>query len=152
MRLDVSRLRHTVATERSDWVGYVRSFAAEFGERPNRAEVLRAIVRRHGNEVGDATDHHLRLMPVFEMIATLVHSSLRTRDGYDPTTERRQGDTFDINLLYVLSHPETVVVTTDGPFVRRLAQTNATQRDRVLDIEQFNEHLRNATLGTIIGT
>ncbi len=150
VRVDSSRLAATVQRERSNWIDYVESFASELDENASRADVLQAVISRHGSEPSDSPDHLDRLSPVFEMIATLVHSSLRRRGGYNPTSERRQGDTFDINLLYVLGHQEAVIVTTDRPFVSRLSQTGVSRSNRVMNIEQCNDHLRNGTLTSII--
>lgn len=149
--VDEPALRATLAGNRDGWIGYVRSFGGRTGADASRLAILNEVVRRHGEEGADAADHRERLMPVFEMIAILVEASLQTRmPPYNPESRRRRGDTFDINLLYVLAHPEAVVVTADGPFAERLRQTGLLQAGRVILIEELTDRLRAGTLESLV--
>jgi hypothetical protein len=147
--VDEPRLRQTIAETRNGWIGYVQSFSGRSGIDASRQAILNEIIRRHGQEDGDATDQQQRLMPVFNMIAILVESSLRSRTPYNPELRRRRGDTFDITLLYVLAHPEALIVTADGPFIERLRQTRLPDAARVLSIEELNERLQGGTLDEV---
>jgi hypothetical protein len=55
-----------------------------------------------------------------------------------------------MNLLYVLAHPRTIVVTTDGAFVNRLHQTHLPEALRVQLVDEFNDRLRAKTLAPLV--
>jgi hypothetical protein len=102
-----------------------------------------------GSAPGDVPDLGEKLDGAAKMIARFVAMSLARREPYNPETESRRGDAFDLNLLFYLPLP-AFIVTGDKRFVRGLRATNSPQARQVLTIEEFNDHLRNGTFASLV--
>jgi hypothetical protein len=103
-----------------------------------------------GNDPLDAPGIAEKLDAASRMIARFVARSLPSKmPSYNPQTEKRRGDTFDLNLLFYVPLP-AVIVTGDTRFVRGLRETDASHARQVLTIDEFNTNLREGSLAFLI--
>jgi hypothetical protein len=69
--------------------------------------------------------------------------------SYNPLSDKRRGDAFDLDLLYYIPLP-AIIVTGDKRFARGLKQTDAPHGRQVLTIEEFNRHLAENSLVSLV--
>ncbi|MGA7500832.1 MAG: DUF2934 domain-containing protein [Isosphaeraceae bacterium] len=154
IRLDYQRLKQTIAGERQDWIDYIRKMRAELPTRGIAAtdeRALAALMRADfGNDPLDAPGLGEKLDAASRMMARFVARSLPSKmPAYNPESEKRRGDAFDVNLLFYVPLP-AVIVTGDGRFVRGLRETGAPHARQVLTIEEFNAELSKGSLTSLV--
>jgi hypothetical protein len=128
---------------RRDWIEYIesiRKLANEQGwSRVTDEGILKLMNSRLGTEPGDPPDLAQRLDSVSRMIANFVCTALND-PNFNPQSEKRRGEAFDIDLLFAIPLP-AIVVTADGVFVRRLRRTESPHAKQVCEIDEFNQRL-----------
>ncbi len=153
IRLDAQTLREIIATQRQEWIDFIRRMQTDLPSRGITGadeETIREVMRSDfGSDPSDAPGVAEKLDVVCRMIASFVACSLRAKTAYNPESEKRRGDTFDLNLLFYVPLP-AVIVTGDGRFVRALKQTDAPHARQVLTIDEFNTGLDNGTLAALV--
>lgn len=132
---------------RSSFAEVIEDLVDHFSDKKVSAEEVAAFLLPHMEHVTVATHVALKKLNLFlEAIAQLVTLGLKTQRAYDPRAAKRQGDTFDILLLTLLSCP-AIVVTADKPFLNRIQSLASPQKYQVLSVDEFNKCLQaeNAT-------
>lgn len=94
-------------------------------------------------EASQKLDLFLRVFAQFVQLAANVGSP------YDPRSDKRRGDAFDIMMLPTLSVP-TIVVTADQVFLNRISSLNSPQKSQVISVEEFNDRVRAGSLHTLL--
>jgi hypothetical protein len=153
IRLNKDTLDRTIKQERKDWIDYVKKMQDELPEQglgaKSEDKILDLMRTNFGTNPLDAPGIADKLDGVSRMIARFVSLSLAKREPYNPQSEGRRGDTFDLNLLFYLPLP-SVIVSGDKRFVRGLRGTDAPQARQVILIEEFNAHLAAGTLPSLV--
>ncbi len=153
IRLHFDNLEQAIKEQRKDWIDYLRKMQGELPEHGLGARsedaILTLMRSNFGTDPLDAPGVAEKLDAVSRMIARFVAMSLAKREPYNPESEGRRGDTFDLNLLFYLPLP-AVIVSGDKRFVRGLRGTGAPHARQVLMIDEFNAHLANDTLGSLV--
>jgi hypothetical protein len=153
IRLDQSELQKTLGEQRRDWIDYVRKMedelsAAGITDR-DEEKIYQKMYADFDTTPLDIPHAAVRLTSINRMIARFLALALKTRAAYNPETDSRRGDTFDLNLLFYLLLP-AIIVTGDGRFVRGLRSAAGSNAQRVLLIDEFNRHLTNNTLASLV--
>jgi hypothetical protein len=153
--LDAKRPGSVNTGRRISWMEYIekmQDMLPPYNIRYNgecEKKVLALMKQGLGTQPGDPPDLAQMLDPVARMIARLVCESLNPKTPYNPRTEDRKGDAFDISLLFYISLP-TVICTADKKFVNRLAATKAPNAQQVMTVEDFNTSVAAGTLAEAI--
>lgn len=125
------------------------AFASLGVKRATEADILALMKVNRGTYPGDPPDLGDKLDSVARMIACLVSQPLKKNDPYNPDTEKRRGDAFDISLhFYVPLH--CVICTADQKFVNRLRNTGAPNARQVVSVQEFNELVRSGGVGPLV--
>lgn len=152
IKLELPKLDAATVHERKSWSDYIHDMQARVNrlgiKRVDESTLLALMKTNSGTYPGDPPDMGEKLDAVGRMIARFVAISLE-KDGYNPDTTRRRGDTFDISLLFYVPLP-CVICTADERFVNRLRGTNALHSRQVITIPEFNEHVARGTVGTLV--
>ncbi len=153
IKLQVPDLTSTTSGERQSWIDYIhriQSLAPTLGVSTlNEASILALMKSRPEAYPGDPPDFHERLDAVSRMIARLVAGSLKRRTPYNPTTEKRRGDAFDISLLFYVPLP-SVICTADQKFVNRLRDTASPHAQQVVTVEELNDIMKRNEVWTLV--
>jgi hypothetical protein len=148
IRLDLQALNDTIRRERDSWITYIRKMQGDLPvaglSSRSEEEIFALMMTNLGTDPEDVPGLGKKIGGAARMIARFVAMSLARREPYNPDTEDRKGDAFDLNLLFYLPLP-AFVVTGDKRFARGLRATNSPQARQVLTIEEFNDHLLNGT-------
>jgi len=153
IKLELSKLQMVSTTERDSWKNYIRHIQAllpSLGmKRGTEADILSLMKMNQGTYPGDPPDLGDKLDSVARMIARLVSQALKTKDAYNPDTDKRRGDAFDLSLLFYVPLP-SVICTADEKFVNRLRDTGAPHSCQVVSVDEFNQCVKNGTVGTLV--
>jgi hypothetical protein len=151
--LNTTQLKNSLNEGRQSWIDFIvemqrlhRNGEADFSTLPKIEAYLRSGL---GSESTDAPDLATRLEPVTRLQAHFAHMAINQSPPYDPSKENRRGDLFDWALLFTLPLP-SVIVTSDGKFIKRLRATKATDALQIVSVEEFNDHARKDTLESLI--
>lgn len=149
---DAKRLSDAMNERRKQWINYIedmRKLATSEGwRRPTEDFILEKMTSRRGKEPNDPVDLNAKLDAVSRMIASFVCLAINNPD-YNPSSDKRRGETFDVDQLFAIALP-AVIVTADEPFWSRIRKSNAPHAKQVCLIDEFNEHVRNGTLSTLV--
>jgi hypothetical protein len=151
IKLDLETLANVNSGERQSWIDYIEKMrkmlvSVDLG-RHDEERVYDMIRSDHGSQPDDSPEMSRKLDSVNRMIAKLVVLSLQANQPYNPNTQRRRGDAFDIKLLFHVPLP-AVICTADQRFVNRLRDTKALGSQQVVTVDEFNRHVRNGTLSS----
>jgi len=153
IKLELPKLQAAGTSERDSWKGYIRhiqTLLPSLGvNQASEAEILALMKMNQGTYPGDSPDLGDKLDSVARMIARLVSQALKKKDPYNPDTEKRRGDAFDISLLFYVPLP-SVICTADEKFVNRLRDTGAPHARQVVSVEEFNELVRSGGVGPLV--
>ena len=154
IRLDTRALKDSIAGQRQEWIDYIRRMQAELPSHGFTAkdedDIHKIMLSNFGSDPSDAPGVAMKLDAASRMIARFVARSLPSKlAAYNPESEKRRGDTFDLNLLFYVPLP-AVIVTGDARFVRGLRETDTPHGRQVVTIEEFNMHLGSGTLGDLV--
>ena len=151
--IDPAHIKSTLDNERQTWIDFIvemqtlhRDGKADFSTLPKIEAFLRAGL---GSAPTDVPDLATRLDAVTRLQAHFVHMAINQSPPFDPSTVKRRGDLFDWALLFALPLP-SVIVTSDGKFIKRLRATKATDTIQIVSVEEFNDHARKDTLESLI--
>lgn len=140
------RLRRLAIMEREKWQCYIcgiQSLLPELGyEHPTPEVILELMRKGQGTGPDDPLDLSERLDVSNQMIAYLVSDALKKKEPYNPRSNRKWGDAFDIPLLFYVPLP-CVICTADTEFVRRLNRVEAPRARQVVSVECFNKLVRH---------
>lgn len=153
IKLELPKLQSAGAAERDSWKNYIRhiqTLLPSLGvKQASEADILALMKMNQGTYPGDPVDLGDKLDSVSRMIARLVSQALKKKGPYNPDTDKRRGDTFDISLLFYIPLP-SVICTADEKFVNRLRSTGAPHARQVVSVEEFNELVRAGSVGTLV--
>jgi Protein of unknown function (DUF2934) len=153
-KIKLPKLQAAGSAERESWKKYIRrvqTLLAPFGiKQATEADILALMKMNQGTCPGDPPDLGDKLDSVARMIACLVAQALKTSDSYNPDSEKRRGDAFDISLLFYVPLP-SVICTADEKFVNRLRDTGAPHARQVVSVEEFNEIVKRRGVETLVG-
>ena len=153
IKLELPKLHSTATAEREAWKNYIHHIQTLLPllgvPQPSEADILALMKMNQGKYPGDPPDLGDKLDSVGRMIARLVSQSLKTKSPYNPDTEKRRGDAFDISLLFYVPLP-SVICTADEKFVNRLRNTGAPHSRQVVSIEEFNDVVRHGDVGSLV--
>ena len=153
IKVDFSRVRGELDKERGRWSGYVERKRDEFRTKGIKTgdydRILAEITADFGAQPTDPPEFAEKVDAVSRMVARFLALALPKRDAYNPKSDKRRGDVFDLSLLYAVPLP-AVICTSDGPFVERLRQCNAPHVKQVVTVEEFNGHVRADTLDALL--
>jgi len=153
IKVDFSHVRCELDKERGRWSKYVERKRDEFREKGITSgdydRILAEITADFGAQPTDPPDFAKKADAVSRMVAKFLALALPKRDAYNPASDKRRGDVFDVSLLYAIPLP-AVICTGDGPFVERLRQCNAPHAKQVVTVEEFNGHVRADTLDGLV--
>lgn len=154
IRADAHHVATTMQAERDSWINYINRMQGLLTGLPTGRQNFQAIVALMRSDLGarpdDPPDLADKLDAITRMIATLVDMSLHPKTPYNPASVGRRGDAFDSCHLFAIPLP-AIICTADRPFVNRLRATQAPQSNQVLTVEEFNTHVTNDTLESILG-
>jgi hypothetical protein len=124
IRLDATHLRNVIAGQRQEWIDYIQKMQKELPERGFTAKDEDAILDLMRSDFGsdplDAPGIAEKLDAASRMLTRFVARSLPSKmPSYNPLSEKRRGDAFDLDLLYYIPLP-AIIVTGDGRFARGL--------------------------------
>ena len=153
IKLELPKLQATGTAQRDSWRNYIhhiQSLLPSLGvTRATEADILALMKMSQGTYPGDPPDLGDKLDSVARMIARLVSQSLKKKDPYNPDTDKRRGDAFDISLLFYVPLP-SVICTADEKFVNRLRDTGAPHARQVVSINELNDIVRGNRAGTLV--
>ncbi|MBV9421208.1 MAG: hypothetical protein JO348_15680, partial [Alphaproteobacteria bacterium] len=150
IRMNVKKLYEALASERQRWIDYIDKMKTLLPkDQANEATILKMMQQNFGNEPFNSPGIAEKLDAVSRLIARFVFMAVAGKLPYDPTTRKRRGDAFDINLLFYVPLP-AVIVTNDNPLVENLKMTKAPTARQLLTIEEFNGHLQDGTLAGLV--
>ncbi len=138
---------------RRDWISYIDRLRSEIqaGQiTASSAQDLKKLMDQDfGTRAEDPPDMAKKLDGVTSLIAQFIHLSLQKRDPYNPSSKKRRGDVFDLCLLYALPVP-VIIVTGDEKFLSRLRMTQAPSAQQVISVPEFNSHVKQDTLESLL--
>ena len=108
--------------------------------------ICRALV---GFGETDPPDLAERIDGFLRIFAHFIYMALKNRTPYNPSSENRRGDSFDMLLLLALPLP-AIIVTAENSLPNRLKETKAIDARQVVTVDEFNEHVRNDTLEELL--
>ena len=153
IKLELPKLQAAGTGERDSWKNYIhhiQTLLPSLGiKQATEADILALMKMNQGTYPGDPPDLGDKLDSVARMIARLVAQALKKKDPYNPDTERRRGDAFDISLLFYVPLP-CVICTADEKFVNRLRDTGAQNARQVVSVDEFNELVRTNSVGPLV--
>ena len=153
IKLELPKLQAAGTAERDSWRDYIHHIQALLPclgvAGATEGDILAMMKMNQGTYPGDPPDLGDRLDSVARMIARLVSQSLKKKDAYNPDTEKRRGDAFDISLLFYVPLP-SVICTADEKFVNRLHDTGAPHARQVVSVNEFNDLVRRGCVGTLV--
>lgn len=153
IKLEIPKLQAAAKAERESWINYIhhiQSLLPSLGlKNVGEADILALMKSNQGTYPGDPPDLGDKLDSVARMIALLVAQALKTKAPYNPDTEKRRGDAFDISLLFYVPLP-CVICTADKKFVNRLRDTGAPHARQVVSVDEFNKHVKEGSVGTLV--
>jgi hypothetical protein len=153
IKLELSKLQTVSAAERDSWRDYIRhiqTLLPSLGvKNATESDILSLMKMNQGTYPGDPPDLGDKLDSAARMIARLVSQAVKTKGAYNPDADKRRGDAFDISLLFYVPLP-SVICTADERFVNRLKDTGAPHSCQVVSVDEFNECVRNGTVGTLL--
>ena len=133
-----------------EYIQHIQSLLPSLGETEITEEgILAQMKKNQGTYPGDPPDLGDKLDSAARMIARLVSQALKKRDPYNPFTDKRRGDAFDISLLFYIPLP-SVICTADEKFVNRLRDTGAFHACQVVTINELNELVRLNGVGALV--
>ena len=139
-KLDPEELKKMCKQERKDWIEHVHKMQIKIWEEglvnPSEDEILQ--LGRGESHPGDPHDYNKKTDAIDRAIAQMVKLSLKRSSPYNPSGDKRKGDTFDIQLLFAIPLP-VVICTSDEKFVNRLRSTNTTFSNQVVTIDELNQ-------------
>lgn len=153
IRLQLPNLTTTGSQQRQSWMDYIdhiQTLAPQLGFTSLDEASLLALMKSNPNAYpSDPPDFGDRLDAVSRMIARLVSQALKSKDAYNPTSEKRRGDALDISLLFYVPLPG-VICTADEKFVNRLRDTDAPHAKQVVAVEELNDLIRNNAVASLV--
>lgn len=153
IRLQVPSLTSTGSHQRQSWIDYIAKIGTLTPQLgfPNLDESsIVALMKSNPNAYpGDPPDFGDRLDAVSRMIARLVSQSLKKNTPYNPSSDKRRGDAFDISLLFYVPLP-SVICTADERFVNRLRDTGTPHARQVVTVDELNNLMRNNQVATLV--
>jgi hypothetical protein len=155
IKLDPKTLETVNAGERQSWIDHIekmQKLLSSLRVGTNDEEKVYNMMRSNqGTQPLDPPGMAEKLDSVNRMIAKLVALSLQRKAAYNPKTEKRRGDAFDISLLFYVPLP-AVICTADQKLVRRLRDTGASHSQQVVNVDEFNQHVVNGTLSSLVSS
>lgn len=152
-KLELSKLQAAATAERESWRNYIQhiqSLLPSLGMTGATEEVILALMKQgQGTYPGDPPDLADKLDSADRMIARLVSQALKKRDPYNPSTDKRRGDAFDISLLFNVPLP-SVICTADEKFVNRLRDTGASHSRQVVTVNELNDLVGRNGVGALV--
>lgn len=152
---DKKHVMDTMQRERDFWINYIKCMQNLLIDRKSGSRSVEAIIELMRSDLGarsgDPPDLAQKYDAVSRMIAIFVDSSLQANTPYNPCSEKRRGDVFDLGHLFAIPL-SAIICTTDKPFVNRFRASKSPQSNQVLTPEELNEHARKDTLETILGS
>lgn len=153
IKLELPKLQAAGTAERDSWKNYIhhiQTLMPSLGVKQATEEDILALMKMNqGKYPGDPPDLGDKLDSVARMIARLVSQALKKKDPYNPDTDKRRGDAFDISLLFYVPLP-CVICTADEKFVNRLRDTSAPNARQVVSIDEFNNLVRAGGVGPLV--
>jgi hypothetical protein len=153
IHLQMPGLTSTGAAERQSWIDYIdhiQKLLSKLGLASLDEDSIVALMKSNPNAYpGDPPDFHKRLDAVSRMIARFVSESLKARTPYNPTSDKRRGDVFDISLLFYVPLP-SVVCTADEKFVNRLRDTGAPHAAQIVTVDELNALIRRNNVASLV--
>lgn len=154
IKLEIPKLQTAGSAQRESWKNYIhhiQTLLPSLGvSKVSEADILALMKMNQGTYPGDPPDLGDKLDSVARMIARLVAQALKTKDPYNPDTEKRRGNAFDISLLFYVPLP-SVICTADEKFVNRLRDTGAPHARQVVSVDEFNQCVREGSVGSLVG-
>lgn len=154
IKLELPKLQSAGSAQRASWKDYIRHIQTLLPSlgvtKVSEADILALMKMNQGTYPGDPPDLGDKLDSVARMIARLVTQALKTKAPYNPNTDRRRGDAFDISLLFYVPLP-CVICTADEKLVKRLRDTGAPHSRQVVSVDEFNQCVRNESVGSLVG-
>jgi hypothetical protein len=152
INLTETRLYEVMKVKRDFWISCVRKvqrFADAAGIKLDEAKMIEIMKNSIGSAPTEPRDLADKLDAPIRMVARLYAQSMARRTAYDPSTEKRSSDAFDLDLLFAIPLP-AVIVTADERFLNRLRGTNAPHSKQVCFINEFNNCLECDTLSSLV--
>jgi len=143
-----NQVKMTLEGHRNRWRDYVHDMQKRLaGKKPE--EVWSLIRMGLSPKDGEPADFAARLDCVAKCLALFLNMALKKNGPYNPDGENRAGDVFDMDLLYALPLP-AIIVTADEKFYNRMRSLDCQQVSQIVLVEEFNQHIHNGTLASLI--
>ncbi len=153
IKADPTVIEKGLKESRGSWIEYVERIRTESQAGRIKAnsekELKKLMDKDFGSRPTDPPDMAQKLDGVTSLIAQFIDLSLKSRDPYNPTSNKRRGDVFDLSILYALPLP-AVIVTGDQRFLNRLRKTQSPGAGQVISIDEFNTQARQDTLESLV--
>jgi hypothetical protein len=148
-----AHISSTLDAERQTWIDYVNEMKQNQKADPAVFSTLaktKAVIRSGlGAAPTDPPDLADRLDGIVSVQAELIFTSYAHTPGYNPASQKRRGDLFDLALLFALPLP-AVIVTADNPFLDRVRRAASPDSKQLISVDDFNQHALNDTLESLI--
>jgi hypothetical protein len=135
VRLDKSIMQSVIKEERSRWNNFfvkIKSICVAENLQGISYLDLYAITKDY------LSSHYNNLSLInnsdamISSIARFAYLYLQNKSPYNPQSTKRRNDAFDFAILQAFVLPNTVILTTDGPFKKHVDLTNTLQKDRLV--------------------
>lgn len=147
------KIKDSMQEIRKKWIAHIEELQEIHKTSPGtfiKLAKTRAAVRFGlGSAPTDPPDLAARLDAFLNLQAHFIHASINSKTPYNPASDDRRGDIFDISLLQAIPLP-AIIVTRDKRFLNTLSQIKSPDARQVISIEDFTQHAVADTLETLL--
>lgn len=155
VKLNLSDLKSTGTKERKFWIDYIahiQTLAPKLGFMTLDEKSILAMLKSNPNAYpSDPPDFGDKMDAVSRMIARLVSQALKAKSPYNPQSDKRRGDAFDLSLLFYVPLP-SVICTADVKFVNRLRDTKSPHSQQVVSVDELNDLIRDNNVSQLVSS
>lgn len=153
LRPDPIQIQTAMQQARQTWISYVDKMKQLEQQTPglfsSLAKTKAYLSSGLGSASTDPPDLATRLDAVLSIQAELVYMSVNSPNPYNPSSDKRRGDLFDMALLYALPLP-VIIITADKPFLNRVKNAKTPDAVQLIDTSQFNQHVLDDDLEKLL--